>query len=149
MTVEIRRVGPGDVALLDRVADGVFDDPVVFDEPVAAERLAAYLAEPGHHLFLAVQDGVVVGQAAVIVHRHTDRPDDLYIDRVGVAPAHQRRGIARALMRAVMALGRELGCAEVWLGTETANAPARGLYESFAMKGTPIFDYTLKTPDKP
>jgi ribosomal protein S18 acetylase RimI-like enzyme len=143
MTVEIKRVGADNAALLDRVADGVFDEPVV------PQRLAAFLADPGHHLFVALEDGVVVGQGAVVVHRHPDRPDDLYIERVGVAPTHQRRGIARALMRVVMALGRELGCAEVWLGTETDNTPARGLYESFDMKATSIIDYTLKTPDKP
>jgi aminoglycoside 6'-N-acetyltransferase I len=48
---------PADAALFDRVADGVFD------EPVDGARLAAYLAAPGHHMFVALDGGTVVGQA--------------------------------------------------------------------------------------
>jgi hypothetical protein len=42
MPVEIRRVGAGDERRFDRVADEAFD------ASVDADRLAAYLADPGH-----------------------------------------------------------------------------------------------------
>jgi aminoglycoside 6'-N-acetyltransferase I len=143
MAFDIRRVGPGDAALLARVATDVFDEPVV------PERLAAFLAAGGHHLFVAVEDSVVVGQAQAVVHRHPDKRDGLYIEEVGVAPAHWRRGIGRALMQAVLALGRELGCDEVWLGTEPDNVAARALYESFGPKAEAFVGYTFGNPDKP
>ncbi|MES0049553.1 MULTISPECIES: GNAT family N-acetyltransferase [unclassified Mesorhizobium] len=124
MNVEIRRLYPGDDALVKRIAEDVFD------EPVRADRLAAYLASPGHLMIVALADGVVVGQCAAIIHRHPDKVTELYIDEVGVSPAFQRHGIARKMLDAMFALGREQGCGEVWVGTEPDNVPARALYES-------------------
>jgi GNAT superfamily N-acetyltransferase len=46
----------------------------------------------------------------------------------GDEPTHQRRGLARALLAAMLAHGRALGCAEAWVATEEGNAPARALY---------------------
>lgn len=124
MNVEIRRLCPGDDALAKRIAEDVFD------EPVRADRLAAYLASPGHLMIVALADGVVVGQCAAIIHRHPDKVTELYIDEVGVSPAFQRHGIARKMLDAMFALGREQGCGEAWVGTEPDNVPARSLYES-------------------
>jgi aminoglycoside 6'-N-acetyltransferase I len=138
--VEIRRLGKGDAALLlDRVANGVFD------EPVRAERLAAYLAAPGHLMFLALAGGEVVGQCAAVVHRHPDKVAELYVDEVGVAPAFRRRGIARRLLDAMFDVGRSLGCSEAWVGTEPDNRPARRLYESRGGRAEPfvMYEYDL------
>jgi aminoglycoside 6'-N-acetyltransferase I len=128
MNLEIRQLEPGDMALLDRVAEDVFD------EPVRPDRLAAYLAEPGHHMIVAIVDGEVVGQCAAVVHRHPDKATELYIDEVGVSSAFQRQGIARKLLDAMFALGRTLGCEEAWVGTEPDNAAARGLYERLEIR---------------
>jgi ribosomal protein S18 acetylase RimI-like enzyme len=121
--LEIIRLSPDNAGLLDRVAEDVFD------EPVRPDRLAAYLAEPGHIMLVAVSDGIVVGQCAAVVHRHPDKVTELYIDEVGVSPAFQRKGIARAMVEKMLAIGKELGCGEAWVGTEPDNLPARGLYE--------------------
>ncbi len=139
MTVEIRYVGPGDEDLFDRVA------PDVFDHPVERRQLAHYLATPGHHLMVAIEDGEVVGQVAAVVHRHPDgRPTELYIDEVAVAPALQRRGIARRLLDAMLVLGKDLGCQEAWVGTEPDNVPARYLYESRSAPAEPFAMYVLR-----
>ena len=123
MTLEYRMLTHGDEAVFERVADEVFD------EPIDPARMAAYLREPGHHMILAIEDGLVVAQAAAVVHRHPDKVTELYVDEVGVSPAWQRRGIARELMRRMFDLGRSLGCEEAWLGTEPDNKPARALYK--------------------
>ena len=125
---EILRLSPGGAAVLDRVADEVFD------EPVRPERLAAYLAEPGHVMLVAIVGRIVVGQCAAVVHRHPDKVTELYIDEVGVAPAFQRKGIGIALVEQMLAVGRELGCGEAWVGTEPDNLPARALYERLEVK---------------
>ncbi|MES0113801.1 GNAT family N-acetyltransferase [Mesorhizobium sp. M0013] len=129
MSVEIRRLYPGDDALVKRIAEDVFD------EPVRADRLSAYLASSGHMMIVALADGVVVGQCAAVIHRHTDKVSELYIDEVGVSPAYQRHGIARKMLDAMFALGREQGCGEAWVGTEPDNVPARALYESREVHG--------------
>lgn len=121
--------------MLDRVA------PEVFDAHVPPQRLAAYLAEPGHLMFVAIADGMVVGQCAAVIHRHPDKVTELYIDEVGVTPAFQRQGIARRMLDAMFALGEELGCAESWVGTENDNVAARQLYQSRGAVGEPFMMY--------
>ena len=72
------------------------------------------------------------------------RPTELYIDEVGVTPALQRQGIARAMLERMLALGQALGCEEAWVGTETDNQPARGLYESRGAAAEPFVLYLFK-----
>lgn len=122
MSVEIRRIGPGDAAILNRVAEDVFDDDI---DPA---KLAAYLVTPGHMMVLAVADGLVVGQARGMVQRHPDKPTELYIDNLGVTPDRQREKIATRLLDELTAWGLENGCEGAWVATETDNAPARALY---------------------
>lgn len=136
--IEIRRLGPGDAAVLDRVAEDVFD------APVHAGRLAAHLREPNHFLLVAIADGVVIAQAAAVIHRHPDKTAELYIDEVGVTPAFQRQGIATRLLDALFQLGREAGCEEAWVGTEPDNIPARRLYESRGAKGEDFVMYVYR-----
>lgn len=137
MNVEIRRLYAGDDALVKRIVEDVFD------EPVRADRLAAYLASPGHFMIVALADGIVVGQCAAVIHRHPDKVTELYIDEVGVSPAFQRQGVARKMLDAMFALGREQGCGEAWVGTEPDNVPARALYESRKEQHGPAENFVM------
>jgi len=138
MSIEIRRAGPGDEGLFERIADDVFDYAV--DRGV----LATYLATPGHHFVVALSGGEVVGQVAAVLHRHADlRPVELYIDEVAVAPAFRRQGVARRMLDEMFALGRSLGCAEAWVGTEADNLAATGLYESRKSSPEPFVMYVF------
>lgn len=139
MAIEIRYLGPGDEHVFERVA------PDVFDNEIDRETLAHYLASPGHHLIVAISNGEIVGQVAGVVHRHPDlRPTELYIDEVAVAPSMQRQGIARRLLEAAFILGRELGCAEAWVGTTPDNLPAQTLYQRRSLPAEPFVMYVFK-----
>lgn len=129
MTISITRI-----ASADQIAGPIAED--VFDHEVTADRLAAYLAEPQHMLVLAFDGETVVGQCRGLRLLHPDQGAALYIDNLGVAPSHHRRGIGRSLVVELMAWGRERGCVEAWVLTEPDNEPARALYEGF--KGTPV-----------
>lgn len=129
MTFTLKRMQPGDEAVFGEIAPGVFD------EPIHPERLRTYLRAPGHLMVLALDGGLVVGQCAGVIHHHPDKPDELYIDEVGTASTHRRQGIARAMLAELFAWGRELGCADAWLGTETDNLEAKALYTR--VKGAP------------
>jgi ribosomal protein S18 acetylase RimI-like enzyme len=122
MPFTLKRISAGDEAVFDNIA------PDVFDEPIHPERLRTYLGVTGHLMLLAVEDGLVVGQCAAVVHHHPDKLDELYIDEVGTASTHLRQGIATAMMAEMFAWGRELGCEDAWLGTELDNDAANGLY---------------------
>jgi aminoglycoside 6'-N-acetyltransferase I len=135
--MEIRRLEAGDDALVMQVADDVFD------EPVRPDRLAAYLSQSGHFMVVALVDGVVVGQCAAVIHRHPDKVTELYIDEIGVAPAFQRRGIARKMLDAMFEIGRENGCEAAWVGTEPDNVAALALYESRKEPHGPAEDFVM------
>jgi aminoglycoside 6'-N-acetyltransferase I len=117
-------LGPGDEAVLANVAPGVFDHEV---EPALS---AEFLHDPRHHLAVALEDGTVVGFASGVHYVHPDKPVELWVNEVGVAPTHQRRGLGKQLLRALFAHARALGCREAWVLTSPANGPAVRLYES-------------------
>ncbi len=135
MPFTLRRMSPGDEAVFGNVA------PDVFDEPIHPERLGNYLSAPGHLMALALDGDLVVGQCAAVVHHHPDKVDELYIDEVGTAATHRRQGIARAMMAEIFAWGVELGCRESWLGTETDNVEANGLYTGIRGKAGDLMVY--------
>jgi ribosomal protein S18 acetylase RimI-like enzyme len=120
--IEVRCLAPSEAPLLDAVA------PDVFDGEVRPAYLRAFLDDPHSLLAVAIDDGVVVGMASGLVHGHPDKPWQLFVNEVGVAPSHQRRGLGSALVRCVLERGRAVGCREAWVATEVDNAPARGLY---------------------
>jgi ribosomal protein S18 acetylase RimI-like enzyme len=121
---EIRMLGSDDAALLMRVAPGVFDHDV--DSALSAE----FLRDPRHHLAVALESGTVVGFASGVHYVHPDKPAELWVNEVGVAPTHQRQGLGRKLLQALFARGRELGCREAWVLTSPANGAAVRLYEA-------------------
>jgi aminoglycoside 6'-N-acetyltransferase I len=124
VTIQIKLLEPTDVAVLSRVADDVFD------KPVRDEYVRDFLSDPRHHMAVAIDDGIVVGIVSALHYVHPDKPPELWINEVGVAPTHQRRGLATELMRAIFAHGRQLGCREAWVLTERSNEPALGLYRA-------------------
>ena len=124
MPVEIRMLTASDRAVLDNVAAGVFDGAI--DPRLAAE----FLDDPRHHLAVAIDGGQVIGFASGVHYVHPDKPAELWINEVGVADSHQRRGIGQAVMRALLEHGERLGCGEAWVLTDEKNAPAKKLYAS-------------------
>lgn len=131
MSLEIRELGPGDQAVLGRVADGVFDGAL--DSALAAE----FLADPRHHLVVASDDGLVVGFARGVDYMHPDKPPELFISEVAVAATHQRMGLGRALVTSLIEIGRRMGCHEAWVLTEPGNRAARALYAAAGGEESP------------
>src|SRR3712207_5324777 len=136
--VTIRILGADEASVLDRVA------PDVFDNGVDARWAAEFVADPRHHLAVALDDGVVVGMASGVHYVHPDKPPELWVNEVGVAPSHQRQGVGRALLEALFARGRELGCHEAWVLTDDANDAARGLYAAVGGEETPVVMFSFR-----
>lgn len=130
--IAIRMLGPGDARVLSHVAPGVFDNDV------DARWTAEFLADRRHHLAVALEGSLVVGMASAVHYVHPDKAPELWVNEVGVAPTHRRRGIGRGLLRALFARGRQLGCRDAWLGTEKDNVAARRLYASAGGEEDPL-----------
>ena len=121
-SVVVRCLAPTEAGVLHHVARDVFD------HNVREDYLQAFLDDPHSLLAVAIDDGVVVGMASGLVYGHPDKPLQLFVNEVGVAPKHQLRGLGRELVRCLLARGRELACTEAWVATEEENAAARRLF---------------------
>ncbi len=104
MTIAIHMLQAGDERVLDNVATDVFDDPI---QKRAAKE---FLADPRHHLAVAMDGEVVVGFVSAVSYVHPDKPiPEMWINEVGVAPTHHRRGIAKGLLNGILDEARALG----------------------------------------
>lgn len=161
--LEVRRVRlPADAAALTRIDAGYSSDvglrvrrdgdSFVLDEqplnPAVSKQfpLDEVVAEPEPQwdaAFVAVLDGVLCGFAATAYHGWNRRLQlcHLYVDR-----GCRRRGVARALVDAVLAAGRQTPAVHLWLETSNVNRPAVAAYRrlGFEIRGldTTLYDGT-------
>lgn len=124
MTLDYRMLDAADAAVLDRVADDLFDGEI---QPQLARE---FLGDARHHLAVAIDDGTVVGFVSGVHYVHPDKPAELWINEVSVAPTHLRRGVAQSLLRMLFETGRSLGCTQAWVLTDRDNTAAMRLYAS-------------------
>lgn len=124
MTAEIRILGSNDEELLKHVA------PDVFDNAVSQKLSVEFLNDPRHHIAVAIEQGKVIGFASAVDYVHPDKPTELWINELAVAPPYQRKGIAKRLLQAIFRIGLELGCKEAWVLTDRSNQAAMKTYSS-------------------
>jgi ribosomal protein S18 acetylase RimI-like enzyme len=123
----IRRIGPDDRAAV-LSAD-------VFDGPALAESVDRFLGthdapDPRNLMLAAELGGRIEGFVSGVLLDHPDKPRTLFISELGVNEHHRRDGIGRALLAAIRAEGRALGCKVTWVATEGDNHPACALYRA-------------------
>ena len=132
MEIEIKRLSLDDSDALAHIAPGVFDNPIAW------ERAREFLADPRHHLIVAIDNGSIVGFVSAVHYVHPDKPQpELWINEVGVADGYRGRGIGTAVLREVLDVGRRLGCEEAWVLTERSNEAAMHLYASNGGEAAP------------
>jgi hypothetical protein len=94
MAIDIVLLGPQDSGVLANIA------PDVFDYPIDPGRADEFLADPRHHLAVAVEDGWVVGFVSAVHYVHPDKPrPELWINEISVAATHRGRGLVRVTHR--------------------------------------------------
>ncbi|MEJ0043439.1 MAG: GNAT family N-acetyltransferase [Rhizomicrobium sp.] len=122
VSMEVRMLEKGEAAVLARVA------PAVFDNDIEPDLAREFLADPHHHIAVAIDQGVVVAFASGVDYIHPDKARELFVNEVGTAPTHRGRGLGRAVLGALLDRARAVGCKIAWVLTDTDNTPARGLY---------------------
>ena len=104
----------------------------------------ARLCDPGesdYHGILAVLNGVPVGLAHYIFHRHGWRIEPVcYLQDLYTAPEARGRGMGRALIEAVYARADAAASPSVYWLTQDFNKTARRLYDQVAQV-TPFIKY--------
>ena len=139
MAITLKRLMPGDEAVLENVAPGVFD------EPVRPDLVRRFLATPNYRIVVAFDGDLVVGMATGFTHFHPDKDEEFFVNELGVDDAYRRQGIGERLMQAILAEAKAMGCPDAWLGTEHINAPALALYRKIMRKGDTEEDMSIFT----
>ncbi|MGH1489414.1 MAG: GNAT family N-acetyltransferase [Acidimicrobiales bacterium] len=125
MTIAIRELSIGDTLMLEELLDAVTPGWRNALAPGASGPLA-FIAEPRTFVFGAYVDNAPAGWLwGIHVRRPTGRLMT-YVHEVDVVAEHRRRGVARLLVDATLALARSGGSDRLWLVTDTAN----GLYKT-------------------
>ena len=131
----IRDPKPGDEAAWRRLWAGY----VAFYKSEVSETVTAAtwqrLFMPGSHMIgrMAEWEGAVAGFTISIVHpRSWALAPICYLEDMFVEPGLRGRGLGRALIEDLVALGRERGWSGLYWHTQQGNATARALYDRFA-----------------
>jgi len=121
--VRVREARPGDEDEVVRFQDA-------FDYNVLSEETTRFLDDQRHHLLLGYVDDQPAGFVSAVEVFHPDKRIELFLNEVAVVERARRRGVARALIDELKRLGRDRGCAVMWVLTDEDNAAAMGLYRS-------------------
>jgi ribosomal-protein-alanine N-acetyltransferase len=95
-----------------------------FDHPWPPESFAELLVSPGVFALAVVTEAPV---ALILMRAIAGEAEVLTL---AAAPAHQRRGAARALLEAGLAIAAQLGAESCFLEVADDNAAALGLYRA-------------------
>ena len=139
MAITLKRLMPGDEAVLENVAPGAFD------EPVRPDLTRRFLATPPYRIIVALDGDLVVGMATGFTHFHPDKDEEFFVNELGVDDAYRRQGIGERLLQALLAEAKTMGCPDAWLGTEHTNTPALGLYRKIMQPGDTEEDMSIFT----
>jgi ribosomal-protein-alanine N-acetyltransferase len=104
----------------------------LFEDAWSTEMFWNELAQGDTRTYLVLaEDGEIVGYAGLAA-----LPDEAYVQTIGVAPAHQRKGYGATLLRALLDDAGRRGAPRVGLEVRVDNAAAIAMYERFGF--TPI-----------
>jgi GNAT superfamily N-acetyltransferase len=125
--VQLRPATDADIPAVLAVTKGAYTPHVEHLQPPSSvmvegsDKVAEYLARGG--VIVAEVDGEIVGAV-----RYLPQGDHVYLGRLAVLPAWQKRGLARRLVEAVEHWAMLLGIDEVRLGVRTEIQGNRQLY---------------------
>lgn len=127
--VAIRDATPDDLDAIMALEHATFPDDAWPEATMRAElRQAA-----GRYLVALAPDGALAGYAGLRVAG--DQGD---IQTIAVAPAHRRRGIARAMLLRLLEEARRRRASDVFLEVRADNPGAQALYESLGFEALAV-----------
>lgn len=147
VTIEVRRVGVGDIDLLMEwrmeVLHEVFSIPDGMPTGDLEESNRRYyadqLADGGHVACLAYLDGEAVGCGGMCIQREMPSPDNpggmcAYLMNIYARPENRRHGVGEAVVRWLVDTAEDMGIGKIYLETSVAGRP---LYETMGFTDMP------------
>ena len=135
--VLVRKATAADIAgVLALYAQPDLDDGEVLPLEEAVSLFERFARYPDYTLYVAEQDGAVVGTFALLIMDnlgHLGAPSGI-VEDVVVAPARQGSGIGQQMMRFALEHCREKGCYKLVLSSNTKRVRAHAFYESLGFE---------------
>lgn len=135
--LQLRAAEPRDIPAMAAIEAACFSDPW------PASAFDSLMSSVATHLTVAVLDERVVGYSVVI---HVI--DEGELANIAVDAVARRRGVARALMDALMARARRDQLHSMFLEVRESNAGARALYEAFGFSALTRRKRYYQRPDE-
>lgn len=133
----IREADRADLAgVLALYAQPDLDDGVILPLYDAERIFARFSRYPDYTLYVAEQDGRIVGTFALLIMDnlgHLGAPSAV-VEDVAVGPVLQGRGVGRAMMRFAMARASEKHCYKIVLSSNAKRERAHSFYESLGFE---------------
>jgi ribosomal protein S18 acetylase RimI-like enzyme len=127
--MNIRRLGPGDEATAQE-AYRLFG-------PKQEMEAESFLRRPEVRLFVAEDDGEVLGWVYGFVLTHPDGATSTLLYALDVAANARGRGVARQLVTACVSGAQTEGCAEAWVVTPESNPGGIATYSATGAQRDP------------
>jgi ribosomal protein S18 acetylase RimI-like enzyme len=125
------------VDLVDMYCRDEFGDSRPLPADIRERLIPGLVAHGGARVFLALDGDEPLGIAVCFLGFSTFRAQPLInIHDIAVAPAARGRGIGQALLAAVEAEARRLGCGKVTLEVRADNAVAMRAYQMAGFQGS-------------
>ncbi len=153
MDITVRRAAQGDIPRMidllyqvhDVHAQGRPDLFKIGAKKYTEEELSEILKDEGKPIFVAEDNGTVLGYAFCVFQPHeglnTPRFTTLYIDDLCVDESARGKHIGRTIYEYVTAFAKEQGCYNITLNVWTLNEAALGFYKSLGMN---VQKYTME-----
>lgn len=116
-----------------------------------ADSMEAFLSGAENVLLVAEEENAPLGfLLAYRLARWDQARPMLFLYEIEVLEAHRRRGIGRALVAELQAIGRREGCLKLFVITNAANEAAMALYQATGAQRLShddvLFTFSGKTP---
>lgn len=133
----VREATRGDLpAVLALYAQPAFDDGDVLSPAEAERMLERFAAYPDYALYVAEEEGRIVGTFALLVMDnlgHRGAPSAI-VEDVVVDASLQGRGIGRRMMAEALDIARSKGCYKLALSSNQKRQAAHAFYESLGFE---------------
>lgn len=136
MNVHIRQACAADIpALVDLMEAFYAESSYPLDRAWAAKSFATLLAQPALGTVWVADNGRLLGHAVLTVYYSMEfgAPAGA-IDDLFVLATHRKRGIARALLRALLDDCAQRGCQSIRVEVGAGNDAATALYAAFGLQ---------------
>ena len=101
-------------------------DRAAFSDAWKDDSFADELKKDYSHYFVAETDGEIMGYAGIWCIYETSE-----LIRIATSPNHQKKGVAKELMQAILECAKNCGCERMMLEVRKSNIPAQKLYMKF------------------